>query len=808
MRFKLVMVLAIAWSCVLLLCTPVLAVYEWDGFPVETRERGTVNGGVFIGYEPWASTKTLTGTFKVPDGNVEWARLYTGIWGGTEKYAGWVEVTFNGYELGLLHLQGESDTNPNVWCSGHGKHWISFDVENLVESGSRNTATVTTINATQGSFDGRIYGIVLVVVYEGGDDPKEIQYWINDGSDGLNYKTPHDWGRTYFDGKVDTKGVNAKLTLVHLTAYDPPCSDCVQFNGNTLDTSMVDSNNFELNTWDVTPSIKSEDNYAWYSRGEDGYVSVTNAILIVEKRSGKDTSDLLPTAIKPYHYAWEENKNLPRGEPWFNLTNYVNVTVENQGSDDAGRFMVNLYADDTLLGTKTVEGLRAGDRTDLKFEWRPMGRDPLSWKDTAEGARITYTDTSKTYKLRVVVDPSDAVLEADEKNNELIQKQKVVWNGYMADEPLTNYLHGSVNGGLLYTTGNAYYRLLGSGAKSSVYNLEYELAIPGSTKLARVYIPYTWAKPEYKAPKIGVTLTTPSGKTRTVALEKSYNDIKGDFGAFRYAWGLYTYNLTDVVTEPGTYGVRLSNLNKGDKAFATEFAVAAPAILVVYENQSEPKREYWLNEGADILIGGRRDDGGFLAADDSATAAVFAGSIDLNLVETAIIGLVSPWADSSEDDDIVSFNGNELGKGLYCGYEAPCTRTADGLSMIIGARDAQVGIAAREVTQYLNKSTNRVIQSDDGDNMMPTNAFLVITYATSPTSRQTPRPTAPSHTSTTATPVPTQAITPPPPSSAASGEAPSTAAAPIPGFELLHLVAVLMLMLLVRTIRGGGRRCE
>lgn len=806
MRFKLVTVFVIIASSCVLLCTPVLADYEWDGFRVETRERGTVNGGVYIGYEPWASAETLTGTFKVPDGNVEWARLYTGIWGGTEEYAGWVQVTFNGYELGLLHLQGESDTNPNVWCSGHGKYWIAFDVEDLVESGSRNTVTVTTINATQGSFDGRIYGIVLVVVYEGGDDPKEIQYWINDGSDGLNSKTGHDEGRTYFDGKVDTKGVNAKLTMVHLTAYDPPCSDCVQFNGNTLDTSMVDSNNFELNTWDVTSYIKSEDNYAWYSRGEDGYVSITNAILVVEKRSGKDTSDLLPTAIKPYHYAWDENKNLPRGEPWFNLTNYVNVTVENQGSDDAGRFMVNLYADDILLGTKTVEGLRAGDRTDLKFEWRPVGRDPLSWKDTAEGARITYTDTSRTYKLRAVVDPSDAVLETDEKNNELIQKQKVVWNGYMADEPLTSYLHGSVNGGLLYTTGNANYRLLGSGAKGSVYDLEYELAIPGSTKLARFYIPYTWAKPDLKAPKIGVTLTTPSGKTRTVALEKSYNDIKGDFGSFRYAWGLYTYNLTDVVTESGTYRVRLSNLNKdkGDKAFATEFAVAAPAILVVYENQSEPKREYWLNEGADILLGGRRDDGGSLAAEECATAAVFAGSIDPSRVETAIIGLVSPWADSSEDD-IISFNGHELGKGMYCGYEAPCTKTADGLSMLIGASDAQVGIAAREVTPYLAKSINSVIQSDDGDNMMPTNAFLVITYATSTKSRQTPRPTAPSHPSTTTPPGAPQTITPP---SATPGEEPATAAAPVPGFEFLHLVAVLMLLLLVRTVRGRRRRCE
>jgi len=40
-------------------------------------------------------------------------------------------------------------------------------------------------------------------VYEGGDNPKNIQYWINDGSDGLNYKTPNNNGTTDFAGTVD-----------------------------------------------------------------------------------------------------------------------------------------------------------------------------------------------------------------------------------------------------------------------------------------------------------------------------------------------------------------------------------------------------------------------------------------------------------------------------------------------------------------------------------------------------------------------------------------------------------------------------
>ena len=261
--------------------------YNFDGFPVETRVHGTVNGGVFIDYEPWAGTATLTGNFDAPKGDVKWARLYTGIWGGTEDYAGWVNVSFNGVYgtngLGPIHLQGKNDVNPNVWCSGHGKYWIYNDVTDLVNAGATNTATVSKINATVGSFDGRVYGIVLVVVYEGGDNPKDIQYWINDGSDGLNYVTPLNEGTTYFEGAVDTGIVNdAKLTMVHLTGYDPSCTNCLKFNDNPLDTNVVDTNTFELNTWDVKSYLMSSGNNAWYSRGGDPYVSVCNAILVLE----------------------------------------------------------------------------------------------------------------------------------------------------------------------------------------------------------------------------------------------------------------------------------------------------------------------------------------------------------------------------------------------------------------------------------------------------------------------------------------------------------------------------------------------
>ena len=447
--------------------------------------------------------------------------------------------------------------------------------------------------------------------------------------------------------------------------------------------------------------------------------------------------DLNITAIMPYHY-WSEEHDMPAGDPWFNLKNYVEVVVGNNGTAAAeGSFEVKLYADDELIGSKTVDELAANTTTNVKFEWIPEGEDPLSWTDTAEGAICTYTDTSHTYTLRAVVDEDDEVSEEDEKNNELTKEQKVVWNGYMADEPLENCAHGVVEGGIIYITGDGKYRSYASGdsgTDDTYYDINYDLEIQGSTKLARLYIYYTWAKPSYKSPKIAVTLQTPSNSAHELNMEKSYNDIKGDFGGDIYSWGTYAYNITEYVKERGYYVVSVKNLNYGggDSDFADKYSLAPPAILVVYEDTTEPKREYWINEGADLLMGGEaeRPYGGFLSLDECKNTAIFEGEIDLREVEEAVLGVVSLWGGNPTSGwhSYLYFNDNELGMDVYKGYSGSYSKEIGGISMSIGSNEAQVGIGLIDVTDYLEGDNNEVIQGDDGDNMMPANALLVITY--------------------------------------------------------------------------------
>ncbi len=745
-KIDMVAIGTIAMVACLLFCTPALANYNFNGFPVVTRDSGTVNGGVFIDSVPWAATTTLTGNFNVPTGNVIWARLYTGIWGGRPEYEGWVSVTFNGVddsnELGPIHLQGQNDTNPNVWCSGNGKYWIYYDVTDLVNAGAVNTATTTKINATVGNFDGRVYGIVLVVVYEGGDNPKSIQYWINDGSDALNYvdgsdainyvdgsdalnydpghkkkiRRPnsaraHNDGTTDFAGSVTGSVTDAELTMVHLTAYDPPCTDCLQFNGAALDTSMITSNTFELNSWNVASHVESSGNAAWYSRGDDGYVNVCNAILTLVS-GPEELPDLVVTEVNAYHY--------DTGTPaWFNLLNEVDITVKNNGSAAAGASTVCLCIDDVSFGDLPVSSLDVDEEETVTFTgWNPSGDDCLQQP-------CTYEDSFQDYDVRAVADCDGDVAESNETNNERTVVERACYNGYMADEPLENVAQGTLHGHIIFTTGDGSYGCLNSPGDTRATSYDITLPASATVEHAQLNVYYTWVSPDHACPEMEVSITGPTG-THVVPLEKAYNDIKCTCPGTMYvkSWGNYVFNIAPYVTGSGTYKVTVQNVGSSGH----KFCLAAPGIVLVYADESAPLIDYWVNKGADVLIGGRRGDGGYLSLEECINDATFPASATIGLVETVTLGVVAPWGDSVADD-VLYFNHVELGSGVYNGYSNPYSEEIDSITMSVGGSNAQVGVDVTDVTALYNEGGANVVgQGDNGDNMMPANAFLVVAY--------------------------------------------------------------------------------
>ena len=197
------------------------------------------------------------------------------------------------------------------------------------------------------------------------------------------------------------------------------------------------------------------------------------------------TPDLIVTAIDAYH-------NDTGYSPYFNLSNEVDVTVKNVGTADAGTFNVNLSANDTRIDSQAVSSLGMGMSETVQFTWTPEG------KDCEDGG------TKATYTLKAIADCDNAIKETDETNNELTAAETVYWAGYSADEELAEFSHGTIRGGLIYTTGDGSYTGLYSHGDYKDTNYEITLPDSASVKHARLNVYYTWSKHDY--PVMEVTI--------------------------------------------------------------------------------------------------------------------------------------------------------------------------------------------------------------------------------------------------------------------------------------------------------------
>ena len=296
-----------------LLLHPVQAVHtvhtqtkDWnpDGVLLQTIKHGTVNGGIYIsGGHGMEYTTSYTQNFTVPNGTMKWARLYV-----SAKDTPWLNVSLNGQLPGNYT---DLASNPNVYVNyktdDHGMCWVYYDnVADYLVNGS-NTA-----KADLGSRVGlntKSWGIMLIAVYEGGDSPELIEYWVNEGNPLLHGDhPPFAWHRnTTNTSFTDISNVNNVTNATLWTVYiwgseesEPDPHDTLWFNSNLVaeDTSdgagTDDQGNswrgacFDLVKWDVTPSL-ARDNVVLYDRGEDSILCPVGAVLIV-KRSSESTA--------------------------------------------------------------------------------------------------------------------------------------------------------------------------------------------------------------------------------------------------------------------------------------------------------------------------------------------------------------------------------------------------------------------------------------------------------------------------------------------------------------------------------------
>jgi hypothetical protein len=382
-------------------------------------------------------------------------------------------------------------------------------------------------------------------------------------------------------------------------------------------------------------------------------------------------ADIAVTSINAYHYR-------TTSPPWFNLSNEVDVTVENIGTETVEASNVSLYADDTFIGKQSVPGLVVGNSTTVQFKWTPSGTDGEDG-----GAPGTYT-------LKAIADCDGDITESNEWNNESTVQETVYWDGWSADEELNLSLNGTIRGGMMYTTGDGRYNGLYSIGSTATTN--YDITIPdGATvELARLYVYYTWSKKDYADMEVSID-------GNVVASAAEYNDRPGSPTlSFDYPYGTYAYDITSYITGSGPHTVTVKNVGTSGESFC----IAAPGIVILYEDDTEPEREYFILEGADILEGGRRGGGGYLSLEECTNNATIPGEMDVENVNAATLGIVSAWGGAGGGPSYYWFNDNYLGDGsIMGGYGSLYQRTVGGMAMSVGAsNDAQMGVNVSDVT--------------------------------------------------------------------------------------------------------------
>ncbi|WP_197080270.1 DUF3344 domain-containing protein [Methanosarcina siciliae] len=254
-----------------MLCIPASANYSYEGYPLETVDNGTgiVLGEVYVSCgdnaglqgTSYQSNTFVTNFSDVPTDGIVWAELKVGVWGGKATREGFANATLSKLDdsspqaLGTVNLN-TANPSSNVDCCGNGVYLIKYDCKDELLSLS-NSDIKATINAWPNDslastywLDSRIYGAVLIVVYENGNC--YTQYWINQGNlnlhknvtSGGTYYPDLDANITWFNGTVNNSvGGNATLTVGYF-AGDDDQNDYLYFNPPKVAASPYNLSNF------------------------------------------------------------------------------------------------------------------------------------------------------------------------------------------------------------------------------------------------------------------------------------------------------------------------------------------------------------------------------------------------------------------------------------------------------------------------------------------------------------------------------------------------------------------------------------
>ena len=380
------------------------------GCPAETKFYDTIRGGVYFEQQGWSESEdnAMERTFEnVPPG-IKLARVYTGIWQGSPGKGGFFNITIDNatgsYNTSMYRACDPCPNKTNCLVDGHqparcdalnhtinspwnddldkvimhdyivgcGVQFISFNATPYIDEGT-NTITVNTEPCSgcyKGGWDGRIYIIALLVVYEN-ESMRNVTYWINEGAlyleensycDGPN---DHTEASKYFNGTYAPNPFKVKLWSLgwpHVINTSDSTGGWTKLNDCYLGTPNVTEShdsgyNEVLLRWNKIPTgcVDPMNNSLEYHDPHPFYERAFAEVLMVE--GIPDKPDLMVTDIKSNSTMMRPGKNY-----------LINATIENDGNTSTA-FNVSLKVDGVLPGDeKRVElGLAPGASTTVSF---------------------------------------------------------------------------------------------------------------------------------------------------------------------------------------------------------------------------------------------------------------------------------------------------------------------------------------------------------------------------------------------------------------------------------------------------------
>ncbi len=419
------------------------ASYSDEGIPFTPDAQGTFRGEVYIDGGHGLEFPPYLQNFNVPEGTIRWARLYIGVWGGTENFEGWVQPEFNGQTLGKLQLAGINDENKDVYCAGHGVYWVSYDVSNLTKKGQNTANILTSKNEPGNKLDGRVYGAVLAAAVENKKAPM-VSYQLLSGNVNLHGKgwsgalsNVNDRTDVNFScGQILNNKDTATLSVVYLTgSKDLP--DYMKFNGKVL--GVVPSNISEKygeNVRDIADEISYD------ASGSSGfpskYFDIENFNVLDYLQASNLQSNNSLTILRGLDLNGDGEIDDKEGEDYLHPVLAALVLT----SKDTAPVLPDLYPEMKIAEKELVDGTPAKisfainnpgeiceDNCTVSFrvDGTEVSNFPIRMEPSGvHKSSVSWSPVKGEHLLELSVNPDGRIKESDQQNNACEFRVKVL----------------------------------------------------------------------------------------------------------------------------------------------------------------------------------------------------------------------------------------------------------------------------------------------------------------------------------------------------------------------------------------------